>query len=179
MAKQTAKNKKEKKKLDNLIVWSTIICGLLYFVFSLIVVGVSGASTSQDALTGLVPLLGSGIVILGALFGLVAITASFLVLGNYLKNSLRHDYNVPYVLSAAFAIGVPMILFLLGMREFIVVLGVVGAISAVEGSVIALVWRKAKQKGDREPEYTVKFPRPLVFLVIVLLVIGAVAEIFL
>jgi len=174
------KRKQDKRKLDNLIVWASGICGALYLLFVLFVVGVSGANTSKDALTGLIPFLGEKVVILGALFGLIAIAASFLVLGNYLKNSLRYDYKVPYLLSAAIAIATPMILFLLGLREFIVVLGMVGAvIGVVEGSVITLVWQKAKQKGDREPEYRVKFPRVLVSFIVALLVAGAVAGILL
>jgi len=174
------KRKQDKRKLDNLIVWASGICGALYLLFVLFVVGVSGASTSEDALGGLIPFLGEKVVILGALFGLIAIAASFLVLGNYLKNSLRYDYKVPYLLSAAIAILTPIILFLLGLREFIIVLGIVGVVmGVVEGSIIALIWKEAKQKGDREPEYRVKFPRVFVYVIIALLIAGALAEVFL
>lgn len=174
------KRKQGKRKLDNLIVWASLICGALYLLFVLFVVGVSGANTSKDALTGLIPFLGEKIVILGYVFGIIAIAASFLVLGNYLKNSLRHDYKMPYLPSAAIAIGAPMILFLLGVREFITVLGIVGIVmGAIEGSIIALVWRQAKQTGDREPEYRVKVPQVLVFFIVALLVSGAAAGILL
>jgi len=172
------KSRREKRGLDNLIVWATIICGLLYVVFSLIVVGVSGVLTSQDALTGLVPLLGNGIVILGALFGLVAIAASFLVLGNYLKNSLRYDYKVPYIVSAGVAILAPIVLFLLGLREFIVVIGIVGAlIGTIDGVIIVLIYRKAKQKGERQPEYSLRVPQFVFALIIGILVVGAISSI--
>ena len=78
-----------KRSLDNLIVWSSIIVVALYLLFSVVVVGVTGAGTSDDALGGLQPILGEQILFLGALFGLVAIAASVQVLGNSLKNSLR------------------------------------------------------------------------------------------
>ena len=139
------KSRREKRNLDNLIVWASAICGVLYLLFVLFVLGVSGGSTSKDALTGLVPFLGDKVVILGALLGLIAIASSFLVLGNYLKNSLWHDYKIPYLPAAAIAIFTPAVLFLLGLREFIVVIGVVGAvIGAIEGTVIVLIYQKAK-----------------------------------
>ncbi|MBI2098224.1 MAG: amino acid permease [Candidatus Wildermuthbacteria bacterium] len=173
------KHTSEKRSLDNLIVWSSVICGGLFFAFTLFVVGVSGAATSQDALSGLIPLLGEKVVVLGAVFGLVAIAGSFLVLGNYLKNSLRYDYKVPYGISVAVAIFSPILLFLLGLREFIFVIGVVGAlVAALEGSVIALIYRTIKEKGDREPEYSIRIPRPILFGAAVLLVLGALLKFF-
>ncbi|OHA77973.1 MAG: hypothetical protein A3G10_00385 [Candidatus Wildermuthbacteria bacterium RIFCSPLOWO2_12_FULL_49_9] len=173
------KRSSEKQHLDNLIVWASIISGALFLVFTLVVVGVSGAATSQDALTGLIPFLGEKVAVLGALFGLIVIATSFLVLGNYLKNSLRYDYHMPYGLACALTIFPPIFLFLIGLREFILVIGLVGAlVAALEGSVIALVYRIAKKKGDREPEYSLSIPRPLLFTMVALLLLGAVFEFF-
>lgn len=172
------KNRKERRNLDNLIVWSSVICGVLYVLFTLFVVGVSGTATSQDALSGLVPFLGEKVILLGAVFGLMAIAASFLVLGNYLKNSLRYDYKTPYGWAVAVTIFTPIVLFLLGLRDFISVIGLVGAMIAVlEGSVIALIFRKAQKRGDRVPEYELRFPYILIFVLIGLLIAGAAIEI--
>ena len=173
------KKDREKKQLDNLIVWASLITASLYFLFALFVVGVSGVNTTPDALQGLEPFLGKGIVVLGAFFGLVAIAASFLVLGNYLKNSLRYDFKIPYLPSAAIAIFTPLIFFLLGFREFIVVLGIVGVvIGAIEGTLIVLAYQKAKEKGDRIPEYALRLPRYVPLLVALILVGGAVGALF-
>lgn len=173
------KKRKDKRNLDNLIVAAGIITTLLYFAFSLFVVGVSGEGTSPDALQGLIPFLGKGIVSLGAVFGLIAIAASFLVLGNYLKNSLRYDFKLPYLPSAVVAVGAPLALFLLGFREFIVVLGLVGIVLGVaEGVLIASLFVQAKSKGTRQPEYALRVPRFLPYLVVLVLVGGAVAELF-
>lgn len=173
------KKSKDKKTLDNLIVWAGIITTLLYFVFSLFVVGVSGDATSPDALQGLVPFLGKWVVFLGAVFGLIAIAASFLILGNYLKNSLRYDFHFPYRVAVGIAIVAPVALFLLGFREFISVLGIVGIVlGVVEGVLIVLLFLKAKKKGTRQPEYVLSVPRILPYLVVLVLVGGAVAELF-
>jgi len=174
------KKKKDKKNLDNLIVWSSVIIIALYILFSFFVVGISGVDTTSDALDGLIPYLGEGVVILGALFGLIAIAASFLVIGNYLKNSLRYDFHLPYLPSTLLAVAAPLMLFLLGFRDFIMVIGLVGVfIGAVEGILIVLMFQKAKKMGDREPEYTVHFPRIVLYALMAVLVVGAAAEILL
>ncbi len=172
------KNRKEKRNLDNLIVWALLLCGGLYALFVFFVVGVSGVHTSQDALSGLAPFLGNRVVSLGALFGMIALATSFLVLGNYLKNSLRHDYKLPNLAAVGIAIGVPLLLFLLGFREFIAVIATAGALmGALEGAVIVLIYQKAKQKSDRNPEYELHIPRFLLPLLVGMLILGALAEI--
>ena len=169
----------ERRHLDNLIVWSSIISGTLFLIFTIFVVGVSGVATSQDALTGLIPFLGQRVAVLGALLGLIVIADSFLVLGNYLKNSFRYDYHMPYGLACMLTVFPPLFFFLIGLREFILVIGLIGAlVTALEGSVIALIFRIAKQKGDREPEYTLRIPGFVLFALVALILLGAVFEVF-
>ncbi len=171
------KKGREKRNLDNLIVWTSLIVGVLYLLFAVFVVGVSGSNTSEDALSGLIPYVGNRIVFLGALFGFLAVGTSFLVLGNYLKNSLRYDYKLPLPLSAGIAIFAPILLYFLGFKEFITVVGLLGAlIGVMEGVIIVLMYQSAKNKGDRIPEYSLRIPRFVFFGLIALLVGGAIAE---
>ena len=172
------KQKAEKRSLFKIIIWASVISVVLSVIFAFLVVGVSGLSTTEDALTGLLPFLGTKIIALGALLGLIAVAASFLVLGNYLKNSLRHDFGMPYVIASAVSVVIPILLFLLGIREFILVIGLVGAvIGALEGVMIVLIFQKAKHQGSREPEYEIHPSRFLLYPLIVILAVGAVASI--
>lgn len=174
------RDRNARTKLDNVIVWSSVAAGAFFLVFSLIVLGVSGSATTSDSFSGLVPFLGQNIIAFGALIGIVIIADSFLVIGNYLKNSLRHDFNFTYVPAALVALGVPLVLFLLGFREFIAVVGVVGGVmGAVEGILVILMFRKAKIMGDRKPEYEMRVPSLLLFLIAVILIAGAAAGLFL
>mgnify|MGYP001597935632 CR=1 FL=1 len=78
------------------------------------------------------------------------------------------------------AMGVPLTLFLLGFREFISVIGIVGGVTgAVEGLLVILMFHKAKTMGDRTPEYEIHVPSFLIFLIASILVGGAVAELLL
>jgi amino acid permease len=166
--------------LKKVLIASSIAAGLFFFLFAFAVLGVSGANTSPDAFSGLLPFLGETIISFGAIFGILVIADSFLVLGNYLKNSLRHDFSIPTIPAALLALGTPLALFLLGLREFIGVISIVGGVfGAVEGVLIVLIFQAAKVKGDRTPEYSIKVPSPVLFLIAILLVGGAAATLLL
>lgn len=173
------KTEKERKEYKKVIISASMISFLLYLLFALVVIGVSGKNTSEEALQGLLPILGQKIIILGALFGILSIATTFLVLGNYLKNTLFYDYKIPKFISASFTCGLPLILFLIGFRGFIEVISFVGTIiGAIEGVVIILIFKKAKKLGNRKPEYSLKVPSILLYFLIGIFILGVISQIF-
>lgn len=169
---------KEKKNLKQVIIWSIMAALVFYFLFGLLISGVTGGSTSQEAFQGLVPVLGHKIMILGGLFGLLTISTSFLMLANYLKNTLVFDYRFPPLLAFFLACFSPLFLFLLGFREFIWIIAVVGTlVGVIEGITIALIFKKAKKQGERTPAYSLKISNPLLYFIIAVLALGAVSQI--
>lgn len=175
--RQIFKTPKERKEIKRVIITATVIIIILYFLFVFTIIGASGKNTTSESLQGLIPLLGQKIVILGALFGILAFATSFLVLGNYLKNTLFYDYKIPRQLSALISCGAPLILFLIGFRSFIETIGLVGTfIGVIEGIAIILIFKKAKQLGNREPEYSLKVPSFLLYFLIIILILGAVLQ---
>jgi len=173
------KNSQERKSFKKIIILATIIVIILYLLFSLGVVGVSGENTSPEVLSGLVPFLGKKIIILGALFGVITLADSFLIIGLYLRNTLIYDYNFPKILAFLISSGLPLFLFLIGFRKFIEVIGFVGTvIGGIEGIVIILIFSKIKKLGDREPEYSLKIPSILIYFLIIVFVLGAISQIF-
>ena len=170
---------KERKDLKKIIIFASIITIILYLLFSLSIIGVSGKSTSQDALFGLVPFLGKKIVILGALVGVITLADSFLIICLYFKNVLIFDYKLPKIWAFLISIFLPLFLFLIGFREFISVIGFIGTILAmIEGIVILLIFSKIKKLGDREPEYSLKIPTFLIYFLIIIFILGAISQIF-
>jgi tyrosine-specific transport protein len=169
----------EKKKIKKIVVAAIIFVVFLYALFAIITIGVSGKNITPEALQGLIPFLGQKIIILGALVGLLSIATSFLIVGNYLKNTFFYDYKIPRGISAFIAFGAPLILFLIGFRQFIEVIGAAGTIVGVlEGVVIILIFKRAKQLGDKQPEYSLKIPSILLYFLIVIFILGAVSQIF-
>ena len=102
------------------------------------------------------------------------------MLGNYLKNSLRHDFAVPTGLAIILTALIPLIPFIIGIREFIGVMGIVGVyIGVVEGLLMIRIFQKAKTMGDRKPEYEIRVPSLLLFFLALILIGGAMAGLFL
>jgi len=176
---ETFKSLEARKNLKKVIISAISIVIFLYFLFALAVIGVSGKNTTPEAFQGLLPYLGQKIIIFGALFGIFAIVTSFLILGNYFKNTLFYDYKIPRRISASIACGLPFILFLIGFREFIEVIGFVGTIiGVIEGGTIILIFKKAKFLGNRCPEYSLKIPSILLYFLIAIFILGAVSQVF-
>ncbi|MCL5010764.1 MAG: amino acid permease [Patescibacteria group bacterium] len=167
----------KKKNLKKAVLSALAFCAVFYFVFGLVLSAVSGKQTSPDALTGLLPFLGQKVIILGGIFGLLAVGTSFLTLANYLKNTFVYDYRLPRFWSFALACCLPLVLFLAGMRNFLFVVSILGSlIGLVEGVSIVLIHRRAKKAGNREPEYSLKIPGFLYWVIIAVLVGGSLSQ---
>lgn len=173
------KSPQDRKGIKKIITLSTAVVIFFYILFALILIGVAGENTSQDALSGLVPFLGEKIIFLGALAGLITLADSFLVLGLNLKNTFIYDFKLSKNLSALIACGLPLALFLIGFRSFITALGLTGTIiGVIEGIIIILIFKKAKISGDRVPEYSLKVPSLLLYLLMAVLITGALSQLF-
>ncbi len=167
------KTPQERKSFKKVIIVSSVASIILYLFFSLAVVGVSGKATSQDALSGLIPFLGQKIIILGALFGLITIADSFLIVCLYFKNSLVYDYHLSKTAAFSIASFLPLILFL-KFQDFTQIIGFVGTIlGTFEGIITLLIFIKVKKMGNRIPEYSLKLSNFLIYSLMILLALGA------
>ncbi len=168
---------KDKTNFKKIIVYGSIITVSFSFLFGLLISGVVGPLVGEEPFSGLAPFLGSEIVILGGVFGLLAVGSSFLVLTNHLKNLFKLDYDLPYFVSFLLAIFPPLILFLIGIRSFISVIGVIGTfMGLVEGVAIVLLFKKAKKQGTQKPAYQFKVSNLLLYFIIAILILGVLAR---
>lgn len=171
----------KKSQLKKTIIIGTLIPAIIYFLFILVVFGVSGQNTSQDAISGLVQSYGSGIVSLGALIGFLAIITSFLAFGENLKKTFEYDYKIPKTASLFCALFIPLILFFIGITDFIGVIGFAGAVTGgIDGILIILAYRKADRygRGDRKPEYDIATTKWSEYLLIAMFILGIVYTIW-
>ena len=169
----------DKRKLKKIIIGAVCLSAIFYCLFAIIISGVTSQQTSQEALKGLVPVLGYKVMIFGALFGLLTVATSFLTLANYLKNTFTFDYKQPRYLAFCLACVLPLFLFLLGFRDFIGVISFLGAIMGlIEGAALILIYLKAQKNGDRIPEYALKIPKFAPYLMLFILFFGAMAQLF-
>jgi tyrosine-specific transport protein len=171
------KAKRAVNHIRKTIILSTVLVVPFYIIFTIAVLGVAGVSISQDTLSSLSPFLGPKIIVLGIIAALVTLADSILVIGVHLKNTFIYDLKLSNNLATLLACGAPLVLFLLGLRNFIGVLGVVGTlIGVIEGILIILIFKKAKTMGNRQPEYSLRVPSVLLYFLMIVLVLGAVSQ---
>ncbi len=152
---------KNKKMLGPVIFIGSAIPVIVYLFFIVMVVGISGAGTAKEAVLGLKDFLGNGIASVTIFAGVLSSFTSFLLAGLTLKKIFWYDLKVPKNVSWLITCIVPFVLFLIGIKDFIGVIGFVGAVMlAIDGILIMLMYRKIKENKLRFLTY----PLILVFV---------------
>lgn len=165
--------KGQERKLKTTILLGTLISAVIYLGFTWAVVGVSGQRTSEDAILGLVPYLGSWVVLIGAIFGVLAVFTSFIALGLNLKNIFHRDYHLNGFLSFALTCVIPLAAYWLGIKSFILVIGFIGGVAAgLDGLITVAIYLRSKRQGDRRPEYSLSHAKFLSGFLILIFSLG-------
>ncbi|PIW37203.1 MAG: hypothetical protein COW24_01515 [Candidatus Kerfeldbacteria bacterium CG15_BIG_FIL_POST_REV_8_21_14_020_45_12] len=128
------------------VIWvSVLITGLLYLTFALLVVGVSGPETSENAIDGLKLLLGDKIVVAGAAIGILAMGSSFLVIGLALKQLYQYDFKLSRTIAILLTILPALFVYLAGLVSFVQVLNIAGAVTGgFQGVLIWEMYQRSK-----------------------------------
>lgn len=134
------------------IVTASLICIFVYGLFSLVVVGITGADTTAIATIGLGFKIGPIANLLANLFAVLAMATGFLMGASALRDSMKWDFRFPHISSALFVCTVPAALYFLGVRSFILVMDVVGGVFiSLEMLLMILIYWKARNRGDVPP----------------------------
>lgn len=176
---QFGKNKKDFKKA---IIVGSIVPLILYFLFSLIVVGIVGlgnfellSANERIATVALSVYSGSFLGLLANIFAVFTMFTTFLTLAIALIGVYEYDYKLNKQLALALTLIVPLILALGNLTTFISALAFVGCVTGgTEAILIILAYWKAKKLGNRKPEYSLKLPKFLSYILIVMFVVGIV-----
>lgn len=125
---------------------------VLYVLFAAIVIGVSGSATTEVSTIGLGIALGPHMVWLTGLFAFMAISTSFLALGLALRNVFHRDYGLSASRAGFLALGVPLLLFAAGLRDFVTILSVLGAFSLSVVGVLGVLmfWTARTRNGAQD-----------------------------
>lgn len=165
--------------LKKAILWGSLIPAVLYLVFSMSVVGISGDTTSPDVVSGLIDLIDYKIIFLVSLFGLLAISTSFIALAYALLETFRLDYGFKRFNSWAITCFIPFVLFLFGVRNFIEVISLAGSVAiGINGAILVSMYKAAKKSGSRQPEYSLNLPVWVLNGMMILFAIGAGYAVF-
>jgi len=155
------------------IALAMLVAGALYLLFAAAIVGVSGEITSPEALAGLYGLVGAPIIILGSVLGMFTVSTSYVALGTALYETFRLDYKLRVASSWLLTAVPPLVFFWSGLRNFIDVIGLVGAVAGgAQGVLILAAYLRARRVRLREPEFRVRIPAAAVWVLMALLVAG-------
>jgi amino acid permease len=162
------------------IIISSFISITIYVIFTILVIGVTGAETTEIATIGLGQALGSAMFYAANIFAILAMTTSFLMLSMEIKDSLKWDFGFSHRAGSAIALGVPLAVFLAGLRQFIELMSIVGGILvSLQMFLMIYVYWKAKTEGDIEPkQYKLSFTYAITGVALIAFLIGAVSSVY-
>ncbi|MFA5954216.1 MAG: aromatic amino acid transport family protein [Patescibacteria group bacterium] len=139
--------RKNRFHLREAIVVGSAIPFFVSIIFGIGVLMASGTSVSVDAISGLVPTLGVGVVQFGAAMGLLAVFTSYLAIGYDLKELYVFDVKMSPLSAWALAMLVPIIPFMYGAENFINLIALVGGLFiAVDAIFIMFMMRTMRKK---------------------------------
>ncbi len=137
--------RQKEKLLKKAVFISIVVSAVFYFLFIVLVSGISGPATTPDAFSGLKSFLGGNMANLGFLLGTITIFTSFGAIGITLEKVFRYDFKIPRNIAFLLVSSVPLIMFFLGLRDFIGIIGLIGgAMMGMEGILILLMYQKIK-----------------------------------
>jgi tyrosine-specific transport protein len=167
------------KAFKTTIIIAGIISMITYAIFAIVVLGVTGSNTTEIATVGLGQKVGPGMLIFGNIFAILAMSGSFLTVGLSVRDSLAWDYKIPGKIAALLVCGLPLVIFLLGLRQFITAIDLVGGVFvSLEMLVVVLIYWRAKQVSDLDPgKYKLHHTLLLVVLLLAALIVGAIYSI--
>lgn len=154
------------------IIWGTLMPAAAYAFFVFAVLAASPV-VSMDAISGLLTQLGPRVVWLGGLVGFLATITSFIGIGLALKSMLVEDVEIPRISSWLLVSFIPFGLVLLGVSDFISLIGLIGAFAiGFEGMIIIRLWRALET-----PKLLSFFPRRAAWLLFLLFLAGIIYEV--
>ncbi len=178
--------KEKKQKMRKAIIAGVVVPMAVYLVFALIVVGSIGLenfelmnANSRIATIALGTIISPKLFVLANIFAVMTMFTSFIAIGFALKEMFVYDYRMPEKRSWLLTCSVPLVIALAGFTDFIEVINVSGVFAGgLDAILIILMFHKAKDKGSRRPEYTIREFAPLSFLLAALFIAGAVFLVF-
>ncbi len=162
------------------IITAVSIVAVLYLIFAFTIVGISGDITSPESFAGLFGTFGMPVIILGSCLGLLTMTTSYILLGTALFETFHRDYRIRPIHAWMLTLVPPLLMFVSGLRNFIDVIGLVGAVAIGFQSVLVLIaYVRSRKNRLRTPEFNIPIPSLLVWCLALIFLAGVVFELML
>jgi len=171
--------KRDKKSIKKVVRIGTFIPIVVVIVFTLVIVGISGAGTSVDALTGIKGAVGNSMIIFALMFGVLSMITSFLGVSESIREMLWWDYKLNKNLAWALAVFVPYSLYLAGLKSLIFVISFAGAVAGgLSAIILILIFLKLEKSKDKLVLFKRKPSEFVTSILIAIFVCGIIYEIY-
>jgi amino acid transporter len=168
--------KKHFKDLKKAIITAILICTIIYVLFASTTL-VTGQETTQVATVGLSQALGKPVQIVANLFAALAMMTALIAVGFVGKELFMYDYKIKRVIAWAIMVSIPLLISLIKGSTFINIIALTGTISGTATLILVmLIFHRAKEKGNRLPEYKIPVPKIITYTLIALLIIAAITN---
>lgn len=165
----------DERKLPLVVITANILIFVMYALFMWLVLGVTGLDTTEVATIGLGQRIGPTMLILGNVLAFFTISTSFITVGLSVRRIFQYDYKFSRFKAWISTMIVPMVIFLLGARSFIAVVGIVGGVLVgIQCVVIIMAFWKSIKNGGRKPEFTMKSFTYVGVILLLLYALGAI-----
>ncbi len=169
---------RDKNVMKRIVRLGTFLPIVVIVIFTLTIVGISGAGTTPDALVGLSSILGDGVIIFALIFGILTMITSFLGVCEAVRETLRWDYKVNKFLSWSLACFVPYFMYLLGFKNLIEVISFAGAIAGgISAIVLIMIFIKLRKEKNKLIMFKRKPNLVITSLLICMFIVGIIYEI--
>ncbi len=159
-------------KVKKVILWGSFMPALLYLFFVLGISGLSG-KISEDAVSGLIGFVSPLFLILLGIFGFISLWDSYASIGTDIKKILEYDWGLPKFLIGLIIVFAPLILYFLGLQNFLELVSLIGGILFSLWSILIIViWGKASR--IETSEKIIGRINPLIIYGLIFILAGAI-----
>lgn len=163
------------KRMKSVIRFGQFFSALITIIFVMTVLGISGSATAEDALTGIRPIIGNGVMVLALVFGTISIVTSTLGVLEATKDAIWRDFGLNPKFSWFLAAFIPLGLYVFGIRDLIDVISFGGAIAGGFCAImLLLVFLKMKKSLNKLAFFKKIPPNWAVYLIIIILACGLI-----
>ena len=163
----------KEKEFPRALIFGSLAIFIVYMLFTFLVVGVTGQGTTEVGTIGLGERIGPRMILIGNLLAFFTMGTSFLTGGLGLRDMFRFDFHYPNLVAWLIVVLAPLIVFLLGARDFISIVGFLGGVlGSLQTIVIVLTYWQARRTGWRTPEFSLGPMKVAGALIILIFALG-------
>lgn len=128
------------RRLKPALILGTFVPAILYGLFVMGVLGITGGHVTPDAVSGIVSAIPWAGMVVSAL-GLLSLWTAYTFLGFEAQSILSRDFHIKGALASAIVAGVPLMLYFLGFNSFLWLIGISGGVLlSLECILVISMW---------------------------------------